>query len=460
MTAGTYDVRFWQPRRLGDTTRGRWRVRWRTDTREHCRSFTTRALADAFLTDLKTAARAGTPFDASTGLPAGTAAARAATTFYQHAQTYTDTKWPVLAASSRRSIAEALAVLAARHTTARPGAPNPGVLHRALMRHAFNPAGRTTSPDPDAARALAWVQAASLPVTALTDPAALRHLLDGCTTTQAGRPAAATVINRRRGVLYNVCRHAIEAGLLPDNPLDRIQWTAPAVADTVDRRVVANPTQIRDLLAAVRAQGARGEHLEAFFGCLYYAGMRPGEAVALTAADCALPDSGWGRIDLTTSEPEAGRTWTDTGQPRDRRGLKHRSRTAVRPVPIPPELVELLRTHLKTYGTTTYGRLFRTSRGNPLQDTGYGRVWHRARSTALTPTQAASPLARRPYDLRHAAVSLWLNAGVPPTEVARRAGHGVAVLLRVYANCIDGTTTADNHRIDTALDTDALPRPE
>jgi integrase len=45
---------------------------------------------------------------------------------------------------------------------------------------------------------------------------------------------------------------------------------------------------------------------------------------------------------------------------------------------------------------------------------------------------------RRPYDLRHAAVSLWLNSGVPATEVARRAGHGVAVLLKIYAHCIDG----------------------
>jgi hypothetical protein len=39
-------------------------------------------------------------------------------------------------------------------------------------------------------------------------------------------------------------------------------------------------------------------------------------------------------------------------------------------------------------------------------------------------------LARRPYDLRHAAVTLWLAARVPATEVARRAGHGVAVLLK------------------------------
>ena len=32
----------------------------------------------------------------------------------------------------------------------------------------------------------------------------------------------------------------------------------------------------------------------------------------------------------------------------------------------------------------------------------------------------AAPLGCRPYDLRHAAVSLWLNSGVPATEVG---GH-------------------------------------
>ncbi|GAA2363479.1 hypothetical protein [Dactylosporangium salmoneum] len=60
-----------------------------------------------------------------------------------------------------------------------------------------------------------------------------------------------------------------------------------------------------------------------------------------------------------------------------------------------------------------------------------------ARIKALSPEQVASPLARRPYGLRNAAASLWLNAGVPPTEIARRLGHGVAVLLNVYANCVD-----------------------
>ena len=60
-------------------------------------------------------------------------------------------------------------------------------------------------------------------------------------------------------------------------------------------------------------------------------------------------------------------------------------------------------------------------------------------------------MAGRPYDLRHAAVSLWLNAGVPATEVAERAGHSVDVLLKIYATRIDGQEATVNRRIDDAL---------
>ena len=39
----------------------------------------------------------------------------------------------------------------------------------------------------------------------------------------------------------------------------------------------------------------------------------------------------------------------------------------------------------------------------------------------------------------------------PATEVARPAGHGVAVLLKIYAHCIDGQADAANQRITDAL---------
>ncbi|MFB7400871.1 hypothetical protein ACFCZR_11925 [Streptomyces rubiginosohelvolus] len=41
-----------------------------------------------------------------------------------------------------------------------------------------------------------------------------------------------------------------------------------------------------------------------------------------------------------------------------------------------------------------------------------------------------------PYSLRHAGVSLWINSGVDPVEVARRAGHSLMVLFRIYAKIL------------------------
>jgi len=79
------------------------------------------------------------------------------------------------------------------------------------------------------------------------------------------------------------------------------------------------------------------------------------------------------------------------------------------------------------------------------------RVWDVAGSAAFTAAEYASPLAKRPYDLRHAAVSTWLNAGVPPTQVADWAGHSVNVLLRVYARCVCGQDEVARQRIDAAL---------
>ena len=38
-------------------------------------------------------------------------------------------------------------------------------------------------------------------------------------------------------------------------------------------------------------------------------------------------------------------------------------------------------------------------------------MWTEARKEALTPAQCRSPLGRRPYDLRHAAVPLFVDSG-------------------------------------------------
>jgi len=60
-------------------------------------------------------------------------------------------------------------------------------------------------------------------------------------------------------------------------------------------------------------------------------------------------------------------------------------------------------------------------------------------------------------------VSRWLNAGVPPTQVAEWAGHSVRVLLTVYAKCIVGEEQRALRLIDASFaaerDEDELPEP-
>ena len=100
---------------------------------------------------------------------------------------------------------------------------------------------------------------------------------------------------------------------------------------------------------------------------------------------------------------------------------------------------------------STADPLFRGIQGRQLATITYRRAWDRARKTALTEEDYRSPLARRPYDLRHACLSTWLNGGVAATQVAEWAGHSVEMLLRVYAKCLDGQDEIAKRRIAAAL---------
>jgi integrase len=276
-----------------------------------------------------------------------------------------------------------------------------------------------------------------------------------------GRNAAASTARRHRIILANAMDYAGELGLLDINPIRALKWTAPKVSSQVDRRSVVNPSQARALLAAVRAQEPSGPRLVAFFAVMYYAGLRPEEAINLRADDVALPSEGqsqqeipddeWGELHLRTATPDAGSDWTDDGSQRERRQLKHRAAGDSRIVPTHPELTRILRDHLAHFGTVPDGRLFSGVRGGELPTITYRRAWIRARQAAFTAPEQASPLARRPYDLRHACLSTWLNGGVYPTQVAEWAGHGVDVLLRIYAKCVVGQDELAKRRISEAL---------
>lgn len=229
-------------------------------------------------------------------------------------------------------------------------------------------------------------------------------------------------------------------------------WIEPKKAGPlVDKRSVINPEQAGALLEAVGEIKPSGPRLKAFFGAMYYAGLRPEEAVELREANLDIPVEGWGEIHLEHA-PDSGSAWTDSGRARERRQLKHRGVGDGRTVPCPPQLTALFQPHLQRFHPDREGHLFRGVRngGQPDSST-YERTWRRGREATLTPLQAGSPLGRRPYDLRHAAVSTWLNAGVGAAQVAEWAGHSLNVLLEIYAHCIDGEERTARKRIDEAL---------
>ncbi|GAP46287.1 putative Integrase [Streptomyces azureus] len=117
-------------------------------------------------------------------------------------------------------------------------------------------------------------------------------------------------------------------------------------------------------------------------------------------------------------------------------------------VPLPPYLVALWREHVATFGTADDGRLFFSESGRVVAYTTYDRVWHEARDLALPPALTSTPLAKRPYDLRHSALSTWLCASADPAEVAQRAGNSVEVLLSRYAKCLYDRQSINNERIE------------
>jgi site-specific recombinase XerD len=134
-------------------------------------------------------------------------------------------------------------------------------------------------PPEDLVAIVRWLRTATLPVADLSRPGTgatrSRGLLNRISRKQDGTAAAANTANRKRAVLNNLMQYAVETGVLPANPFKAVKWTRPRTIETVDPRTVVNSAEARLLLAAVGQQGERGQRMVAFFGCMYYAALRP-----------------------------------------------------------------------------------------------------------------------------------------------------------------------------------------
>jgi len=258
----------------------------------------TRALAEAYLSDLRQAAKRGEAFDLATGLPESMRQASGEMTWYSYVLSYVDRRWPSAAAKTRKSMLEALATVTAALVHNRPGRPEFPETYRVLLRYALPPTVRGEPKPLRAAQVIRWVESASVGMSALEDEGTVEEALSAIALRMDGHVVAATVARRKRAVFYNALDLAAtgQRRLLARNPLATMKWKPPEVAERVDRRVVANPRQVRELLIALSYVGGRDHHrgrrLVAMFACMYFAGLRPTEAVNLRKADCELPETG------------------------------------------------------------------------------------------------------------------------------------------------------------------------
>ena len=456
----TYDVRVYKTEVYKGKNVTTYYVRWKAGGKPRREPFRHSGQAESFRSKLLSAAKEGKAFSSATGRPVewerdNPKESEPAVSWYALTLDYTAAKWKYASPNQRRSIAEALTDATEVLFTVDPPYTR-GEIRRALATWAFSARLRgEAEPPEDIAPVIKWLAASTIPVAAFADAETsgiyARTILDRISSKQDGMLAAANTANRKRTVLNNLMTYAaLERNLIFGNPLKSVTWGRPRKLKTVDPRCVINSNQARRFLEAVTRISQRGKRLKAFFGCMYYAALRPEEVADLRESNIvSLPgkDGEWGEFTLTNSQPRSGSNWTDDGSVRQRRELKHRAENETRSVPIHPELVKLLRDHLAKFGTGPGGRVFTLATGKIVTDRAYLKVFHEARAAAFSEAEAASLIARRPYDLRHAAVSTWLNAGVTPAQVAEWAGHTVDVLLRVYAKCVAGQQDEAKRRI-------------
>jgi hypothetical protein len=223
----TYDVRIWKTRVVNGARGRAYQVRWTVAGKVRYATFANKALADSHEAKIKTACREGEAFDIATGLPLSVASERQEqkheeeqkVSWYEFACAYVDMKWQEVSPNSRRAIADALATAIPALLTTRKGAPMPADLRKALYGWAFNSKLREAGLPAHLAPVISWVERNTVPIADLEDPDALRRVLNQLARKMDGTPAAATVVARKRAVLFNLLGYAVDKKHFPMNPM-------------------------------------------------------------------------------------------------------------------------------------------------------------------------------------------------------------------------------------------------
>jgi integrase len=228
--------------------------------------------------------------------------------------------------------------------------------------------------------------------------------------------------------------------------LGKVSWSA--AAGTADPDLVMSPA---DVIAIARACGQVDPRYEAFVLTQGLCGLRPGEAVELRVRNLTITDGDPVAVTVRGTHAEVPDRFLLDGETR-RRPLKGRGHRASRTIPVFTVLRPVLARHLETYSDGRDAtRVFTNTAGSKINLSNFHRdIWDAAR-TSTFPTDSALRHVRR-HDLRHAAITAWLNAGVPLKTCQAWSGHAtVSVLLDTYLGATGGDDQLGQQRVDAAL---------
>jgi integrase len=142
----------------------------------------------------------------------------------------------------------------------------------------------------------------------------------------------------------------------PPAPRGRSKRKATWVKRSLPIRSLPSPEVMARVIEAIPSHQPASQTYRVMTAVAYYAGLRPSEVVMLRARCLDLPESGCGHIDVT----EADVAFDEPGEPK----------TGPHTVPIPRQLVDILRTWVDQHAFSGDDLLFRRG-GDWLGDGGH-----------------------------------------------------------------------------------------
>lgn len=236
-----------------------------------------------------------------------------------------------------------------------------------------------------------------------------------------GKGRSPRTISLMLTVLSKVMKEAVREGYVGTNVVDRVRKPRRAPREmktwTAEQMAVFLTSVADDPLAGVWQVAALG--------------LRRGELLGMRWSDIDLEA---GMLTIRQARVQAGKK-TVLGDPKTERGR--------RTVPLHPAAINALRDTRRRTLTENPAVPMRDKTGGErlVAVDGLGNpITPAAFSTAFQRHAAAAELPRiRLHDMRHSAISILLQQGVPVVTVARLAGHDPAMTMSVYGHATDDT---------------------